>query len=106
MMTAVTIRLVAGGNTVVVVVEHNLDVVVAADWIGDLGPEGARRVGRVVARRFPPPAAASPAAEPPESVGQLSRVRGRTPGLPRGGVRRRRRRCGCCAETAPPIRCR
>ena len=36
-------RLVAGGNTVVVV-EHNLDVVATADWIVDLGPEGARRV--------------------------------------------------------------
>ena len=45
MMTAVTIRLVAGGNTVVVVVEHNLDVVAAADWIGDLGPEGGKEGG-------------------------------------------------------------
>ena len=33
-------------------------------------------------------------------VGQLPRVRGQTPGLPRRGVRRRRRRCGCRARTA------
>ncbi len=34
-------RLIAGGNTVVVI-EHNLDVIAAADWIVDLGPEGGK----------------------------------------------------------------
>ena len=33
-------ELVAGGNTVVVI-EHNLEVIKTADWIIDLGPEGA-----------------------------------------------------------------
>src|SRR5205085_12687016 len=33
-------RLVETGNTVVVI-EHNLDVIKNADWIIDLGPEGA-----------------------------------------------------------------
>ncbi len=40
------------GNTVVVI-EHNLDVVKTADWIIDLGPDGARRVAVIVAQGPP-----------------------------------------------------
>jgi excinuclease UvrABC ATPase subunit len=38
-------RLVDGGNTVIVI-EHNRDVIRSADWIVDLGPEGAARAAR------------------------------------------------------------
>ncbi len=45
-------RLVEGGNTVVVI-EHNLDVIKTADWIIDLGPEGGKGGGRIVAQGPP-----------------------------------------------------
>ena len=45
-------RLASAGHTVVVI-EHNLDVVAAADWIVDLGPEGGDAGGRIVAEGTP-----------------------------------------------------
>ena len=45
-------RLVAGGDTVVVI-EHNLDVIKTADYIIDLGPEGGDKGGEIVATGTP-----------------------------------------------------
>ncbi len=45
-------RLVERGDTVVVI-EHHPDVMLAADWIVDLGPEGGAGGGRVVAKGTP-----------------------------------------------------
>ncbi|MBL8723521.1 MAG: excinuclease ABC subunit UvrA [Planctomycetes bacterium] len=50
-------RLVDAGNTVLVI-EHNLDVVRAADWLVDLGPEGGSGGGRLVAQGTPEQVAA------------------------------------------------
>ena len=40
-------RLVDAGNTVVVV-EHTMDVVAAADWVIDMGPSGGDDGGRII----------------------------------------------------------
>jgi excinuclease ABC subunit A len=45
-------RLVEAGNSVIIV-EHNLDLVKAADWVIDLGPEGGAAGGQLIAEGTP-----------------------------------------------------
>src|SRR6185369_12756836 len=45
-------KLLEGGNSLIVI-EHNLDVIRAADWLIDLGPEGGDAGGLIVAEGTP-----------------------------------------------------
>ncbi len=45
-------RLVDAGNTIIAV-EHNIDIIKSADWVIDLGPEGSKNGGEVVAMGTP-----------------------------------------------------
>ena len=53
-------RLVDQGNTVIII-EHNLDILKSVDYIIDMGPEGGRRGGLIVASGTPEDLAANPA---------------------------------------------
>jgi len=52
MLVNVIQKLVKKGNTVIVI-EHNLDLIKAADWIIDLGPEGGQEGGEIIAEGTP-----------------------------------------------------
>jgi excinuclease ABC subunit A len=74
-------RLVDGGNTAIVI-EHNLDVVKASDWIVDMGPEGGSGGGMVVAQGTPEDVAAVEASHTGRFLAEM---------LPAAGVPDRRR---------------
>lgn len=52
MLVDVIQKLVEKGNTVIVI-EHNLDLIKAADWVIDLGPEGGAGGGQIIAEGTP-----------------------------------------------------
>lgn len=51
-LVSVIQMLVDKGNTVIVI-EHNLDLIKAADYIVDMGPEGGKHGGRIIAQGSP-----------------------------------------------------
>jgi excinuclease ABC subunit A len=45
-------RLIRNGGSILLI-EHNLDLIQAADWIIDLGPEGGEAGGHIIAEGTP-----------------------------------------------------
>ena len=62
-------KLVDKGNTVIVI-EHNMDVILQADYIIDMGPEGGRRGGTVLTTGTPQEVARSPLGYTPKYIAQ------------------------------------
>ena len=52
LLLSVLARLTDAGNTVIII-EHNMDVIKTADWIIDLGPEGGKGGGEIIAQGTP-----------------------------------------------------
>jgi len=67
---AVLQRLVDAGNTVMVV-EHNLELVKAADWVIDLGPEGGAGGGKLIAQGTPEQIAQAPGSYTGQSLREI-----------------------------------
>jgi excinuclease ABC subunit A len=67
-------QLVDKGNTLVVI-EHNLDVIAAADWVIDLGPDGGAGGGYLLAAGTPAAIAASPASVTGAFLARLGELR-------------------------------
>ncbi|NIP44995.1 MAG: excinuclease ABC subunit UvrA [Gammaproteobacteria bacterium] len=98
-------RLVDAGNTVVVI-EHNLDVIAEADWLIDMGPEGGKAGGRIVAQGPPSEVARKRSSHTGRALATF--LRQRKPRAKRGSsekgralVDRRRQKKG--AAISPPL---
>ena len=76
-LVAVLRQLVDDGHAVVVV-EHNLDVIAAADWVIDMGPGAAAAGGRVVIQAPPSDIAACPESRTGEHLARRARRDGRS----------------------------
>ena len=63
-------QLVDRGNTVIII-EHNLDVIKQADWIIDIGPEGGRNGGQILATGTPEQVAKSIKGYTPKFIKQV-----------------------------------
>ena len=65
-----TLPVVDRGNSVLVI-EHHLDVIKCADWVIDLGPEGGRAGGQIMAVGTPEQIAARPENQTGKFLGPL-----------------------------------
>jgi excinuclease ABC subunit A len=83
-------RLADTGNTVVVI-EHNLDVIKAADWVIDLGPEGGGAGGDLIATGTPEEVARTPGSHTGTYLRRVLGMKAPAADATDGATRRRRR---------------
>jgi len=70
-------RLVEAGHSLVII-EHNLDLIKAADWIIDLGPEAGDQGGQVIAQGTPEEVAGCPDSHTGRSLAEVLGARKRS----------------------------
>ncbi len=75
-------RLLRAGHSLVVI-EHNLDLIEAADWIIDLGPEGGEGGGQVICVGSPEAVRAHPTSHTGRALHAYAEDRARRAGAPR-----------------------
>jgi len=73
-------KLLAAGHSVAVI-EHNLDVIRAADWLIDLGPEGGDAGGEIVATGTPQEIAAHPSSHTGKALREYETALAPSPAL-------------------------
>jgi excinuclease ABC subunit A len=78
-------RLLAEGDSLLVI-EHNLDVIRAADWLIDLGPEGGEAGGEVVCTGTPAEVMACERSYTGQALREYEAEIPPAPPLPKGGV--------------------
>jgi excinuclease ABC subunit A len=71
-------QLLAAGHSLVVI-EHNLDVIRACDWIIDLGPEGGEAGGEIVCQGLPEEVKAHPASHTGKALREYEEKMGSDP---------------------------
>ena len=75
-------KLIAAGHSLVVI-EHNLDVIGASDWIIDLGPEGGEAGGAVVCTGTPAEVRANTGSHTGKALLEYHAILGKSAGEPR-----------------------
>jgi len=86
-------KLIDNGGSILII-EHNLDVIKAADWVIDLGPEGGDRGGQLVSCGTPETVAGCEASHTGRALRRVLAKHGTSPEEPPKRVARSRRRRG------------
>ena len=80
-------KLLEAGNSLIII-EHNLDVIRAADWLIDLGPEGGDAGGLLVAEGTPEQVREHPTSHTAQALREYEAVMGQVHGVQEAGPKR------------------